>query len=246
MPVARTQRLPMLLALLLLVAGTVLATIALPQTPAFAATDAGAESEFVQLINGERANRGLPQLRVASDLVGVARDHSKDMAASGHLHHNPNLGQDVSNWQRVSENVGVGWSVPSLHSAFMDSSGHRANILDDKVTEIGVGVEVEEDGRIWVTQVFRLPAGASEPAPEPEPEPEPEPTVEPDAGSDAGAADSEEPAPKAQPSAAPPEESGTGTSAENGTAVESEAKQREIRIQVLPHGPWSSTSRSVR
>ena len=134
--------------------------------PALAAGDAGAESDFVARINSERASRGLPSLTVRSDLVGVARDHSQEMAASGDLYHNPNLGSDVKNWQRVAENVGVGYGVSSLHGAFMDSTGHRANILDDRVTEIGVGVEVDGDGRIWVTQIFRLPMGADpEPAP---------------------------------------------------------------------------------
>jgi hypothetical protein len=143
-------------ALALLSALLLMASLAVTATPAHAAIDSGAEAEFVKLVNGERAKKGLGQLRVASDLVKVARRHSQDMAAQNRLHHNPDLGDDVDNWKRLAENVGRGPSVSSLHKAFMDSPGHRANILDGKVTEIGIGVEVR-NGIVWVTEVFRLP-----------------------------------------------------------------------------------------
>lgn len=148
-------------------------------TSAEAAVDGSAESQFVALLNQERAARGLPKLAVASDLVSVARKHSARMASSGELYHNPNLGSDVSGWQKVGENVGRGPSVSTIHDAFMNSSGHRANILDGDWTEVGVGVEVV-DGRVWVTEVFRQPqsAPAEEPkeAPKKQAAPAPAPT----------------------------------------------------------------------
>lgn len=136
------------------------ASLLVAATPAMAAIDSGAEAEFVKLVNDERAERGLSRLAVVSDLVKVARAHSQDMAARSHLHHNPDLGDDVTNWKLLAENVGRGPSVNSLHDAFMGSTGHRANILDSRVTEIGVGVEVRS-GTIWVTKVFRLPMVAA-------------------------------------------------------------------------------------
>ena len=157
--------------LVVLVALVTAGLLTTTDSPAFAAGDSGAEAEFVRLVNQERVSRGLPSLRVASDLVRVSRNHSQVMANASDLHHNPNLGSDVTNWRRLTENVGVGSSVSRLHSAFMASSGHRANILDSKVTEIGVGVEVR-NGRIWVTKVFRLPATtttSTAPAPTPKP-----------------------------------------------------------------------------
>ena len=123
--------------------------------------DANAEAQFVERINQSRAAAGLPALRVASDLTAAARDHSAVMSAQSKLHHNPDLGTDVRNWRRVAENVGVGYGVSSLHNAFMDSPGHRANILDNQVTEVGIGVFAEGSGRIWVTEVFRLPTSGS-------------------------------------------------------------------------------------
>ena len=134
----------------------ILATL-VPATSAQASETVAHEVRFVDSLNVERANRGLARLKVASDLTEVARQHSAVMARGEHLHHNPNLAGDVTRWQRLAENVGRGPSVASLHRALMDSPGHRANILDDRVTEIGVGVVVR-GSTIWVTQVFRLPA----------------------------------------------------------------------------------------
>jgi uncharacterized protein YkwD len=156
-----------------------------------AAPDAGIESQFVQLINGERAKAGLPALRVAGDLVAVARRHSVRMADQQHLHHNPNLGGEVSGWDKVGENVGRGPNVDRIHAAFMASAGHRRNILDPEWTEVGVGVEVV-DGGLWVTELFRLPAGASAPPPPPPP---PAPAADP--------APASEPAPSAAPASTP-------------------------------------------
>lgn len=158
-------------------AGLIIALVAsflaaLVPAPAEAAVDGNAEAQFVAALNQERAARGLPKLAVASDLVAVARQHSARMASKNDLYHNPNLGSDVSGWQKVGENVGRGPSVSTIHDAFMNSAGHRANILDADWTEVGVGVEVV-DGRVWVTEVFRQPQKqASEPAPAPKTEAE--------------------------------------------------------------------------
>ena len=136
-----------------------LGTLVAPPTPADASIEARAhEVRFVDSLNVERATRGTARLMVASDLRDVARRHSARMARDSHLHHNPNLGSDVSGWSRVGENVGRGGSVSSLHRALMNSEGHRRNMLDSNFTEIGVGVVVS-GSTIWVTQVFRLPSG---------------------------------------------------------------------------------------
>ncbi len=153
-----------LLALVVLVA-TALTLLPSPTGGARAAASTTvsvqAGSDFVELINAERTQRGLRPLCVAADLTDDARDHSATMRSVTRLHHNPDLGSDVANWRRVTENVGVGYSITSLHAAFMGSSGHRANILDERVSQIGVAVVTEPDGRRWVTQVFRRPADAA-------------------------------------------------------------------------------------
>src|SRR6056297_2795113 len=99
------------------------------------------ESELVRLTNQARAERGLDAaLQVAPDLTAVARSHAARMAGDDHLHHNPALTADVSGWDIVGENVGRGPSVDALHRALMDSPSHRDNILDERYTQIGVGI----------------------------------------------------------------------------------------------------------
>lgn len=134
-----------------------LALTLLPGTTLAAHADQDLETEFVAALNRERAAAGLPELSVAGDLTAVARDHSQVMS-EGRLHHNPQLGEDVSGWRKVGENVGRGREVGAVHEAFMDSEAHRANILDAGWSQVGIGVVVV-DGQVWVTQVFRAPTG---------------------------------------------------------------------------------------
>jgi hypothetical protein len=111
-------------ALALLSALLLMASLAVTATPAHAAIDSGAEAEFVKLVNGERAKKGLGQLRVASDLVKVARRHSQDMAAQEPAAPQPGSRRrrrtTGSVWRRTS---GEGLRYRRLHKAFMDSPG---------------------------------------------------------------------------------------------------------------------------
>ena len=89
------------------------------------------ESCFYNYINSERVAVGRPKLALKSDLVTIARNHSKKMAADGTIYHNNNLGNEISgNWYAAGENVGMGPDCKSVHDAFMASPGHKANILD--------------------------------------------------------------------------------------------------------------------
>ena len=158
------------------------ATVGVAAAPAAAANG---EGSFVNKMNAARSARGLAPLEVYWDLVDDARAHSAKMKAEDHLHHNPNLASVTSGWQGLGENVGVGPSVANLHQAFMDSAGHRANILGN-FNYVGVGVVKESDSKMWVTVVFmRGPAGlvtpVEDPPPAEEPPPEPPPAAEPPA-----------------------------------------------------------------
>jgi hypothetical protein len=172
-----------------LVASLVVALLitALPPTTVVAHADSGTEAAFVAAVNRERAAAGLGALSVAGDLTSVARSHSRVMANGTDLHHNPDLGREVSGWKKVGENVGRGPSVDAIHAALMASPGHKRNIVDPAWTQLGMGVVVE-DGRIWVTQVFRAPSGATTapaPAAASAPAAAPGPTVEPEAEAEA-------------------------------------------------------------
>jgi len=152
-PLATTaHRITLALTTLALALAAVL-TGTLTAAPAGATT---AEDSLTARLNGARSDHGLPSLATRSDLVAVARAQATRMADSGTLYHNPNLTTDVTNWRWVGENVGYGPDVQTVHVAFMNSDGHRANILDTDYTEVGVGV-VERGDRVWVAEVFRRP-----------------------------------------------------------------------------------------
>ena len=126
---------------------------------ASAQSASAAEDSFAELIAQERTRAGLASYRGATDLAEVARVHAERMAAEGRLYHNPNLREQVQNWDVVGENVGKGDTVADIHQAFMESDTHRREILSPRLTEVGVGV-VQRNGLIWVSQVFRRPTPA--------------------------------------------------------------------------------------
>lgn len=131
-----------------------------------ASSASASAGSFVSMINSERSAAGLPALASDGSLAGVASAWSQQMATSGQLAHNPSLTSQVSGYRYVGENVGYGPDATTIHRALMNSAAHRANILDQDYTQVGVGVQVDGSGRMWVTEVFRQPTGAtSAPAP---------------------------------------------------------------------------------
>lgn len=149
-----------------LITTILLATAALA-TPVLASP--GEEASFVGLINQERAGRGLNSLEVYWDLVDDARVHSGVMNDADEIFHSSNLANVTTGWAALGENVGVGPSVGVLHTAFMNSAGHRDNVLGDW-DRIGVGVTHSDQGYLFVTVVF-MKLAQPPPAPAPTPEP---------------------------------------------------------------------------
>ena len=157
-----SRRLRQLVAVGVLVLALVAGAVVAPS----AGADAGAESDFVARINAARSGRGLAPLQVDGELTGIARRWSQRMADEQRLSHNPNLSREVTqNWEKLAENVGFGPDPGTIHDAFMNSSAHRANILDGALTHVGVGVVVDGAGQLWVTEVFMRLRGGSAPAP---------------------------------------------------------------------------------
>ena len=136
----------------------VLPLLAISATPAHASAT---ESEFVSRTNSARTSRSLRAYAVRSDLVAVARRQAARMASARRIYHNPNLTSEVSGWRAVGENVGSGSTVSRIHTAFMNSSAHRANILSTSYTEVGIGTARGGDGLIYVSEVFRRPTGTT-------------------------------------------------------------------------------------
>ena len=133
-----------------------LTTAAATASPASAASTAATERAFLTKLNAERKARHLRPLVLKAELTTVARRQAGRMASSRKLYHNPALAREVRNYRWVGENVGYGPSVASLHTAFMRSPAHKANILDRDYTQVGIG-SVVRGKTIWVTVVFRQP-----------------------------------------------------------------------------------------
>jgi uncharacterized YkwD family protein/spore coat assembly protein SafA len=117
------------------------------------------ESEVVRLVNIERKKAGLAELRHNWELSRVARYKSEDMRDKGYFAHNsPTYGTPFQmmksfgiSYRTAGENIAKGQTTPAaVVNAWMNSSGHRANILNPSFTEIGVGYA---SGNYW-TQMF--------------------------------------------------------------------------------------------
>lgn len=115
------------------------------------------ERTMVALTNKSRAAYGLRGYRVSSELARVARAQAMRMATQNRLYHNPRLRYAVSNYRWVGENVGYSPNAYTLQRAFMKSPSHRANVLNRKYTQVGIGAVVV-GGRLWVSEVFRQPS----------------------------------------------------------------------------------------
>nr|WP_179783720.1 CAP domain-containing protein [Micromonospora jinlongensis] len=121
-------------------------------------------NEVVNLVNAERAKAGCKALSIDAKLMTAAQKHSQDQADHQKMSH---TGSDGSNagtrldrvgytWRTYGENVAWNQKTPAaVMDAWMNSSGHRANILNCAFTEIGVGI-ASSNGPYW-TQVFAAP-----------------------------------------------------------------------------------------
>ncbi|MEV2275074.1 CAP domain-containing protein [Nocardiopsis sp. NPDC049922] len=114
-------------------------------------------NQVVQLVNAERAEAGCGPLRVDDRLTAAAQEHSEDMDARNYMAHESPEGEGpgdraqrhgYDSWG--AENVAKGQtSAEQVMDAWMNSPGHRANILNCDLVAIGVG----ESGNAW-TQLF--------------------------------------------------------------------------------------------
>lgn len=117
------------------------------------------EQEVIRLVNVERAKVGLPALKENWELSRVARFKSQDMHDKHYFDHNsPTYGSPFTmmknfgiNYKTAGENIAYGQQTPAeVMKAWMNSSGHKANILNKSYTQIGVGYV--KDGNYWTQQ----------------------------------------------------------------------------------------------
>ena len=118
------------------------------------------EQEVVDLVNQIRKNHGLKPLTVNWQLSRVARYKSQDMLDKKYFSHtSPTYGSPFDmikafniSYRTAGENIAMGYTTPSaVVNGWMNSTGHRANILNANFTQIGVGYVA--NGHYW-TQMF--------------------------------------------------------------------------------------------
>ncbi|MDR3551652.1 MAG: CAP domain-containing protein [Clostridia bacterium] len=124
------------------------------------------ESQVVTLVNQQRAKHGLQQLKVNSTLSYVARLKSQDMINKKYFGHtSPTYGSPFTMMQHygirfsaAGENIAMGQrTAQQVMTDWMNSPGHRANILGAMYTQIGVGCAKSSNGTLYWTQEFIKP-----------------------------------------------------------------------------------------
>ena len=122
------------------------------------------EKQVASLTNSERKAKGLSALTLDNQLSKLARLKAEDMAKKGYFSHtSPTYGSafDMMNKYGVSyrtagENIAKGQkTAESVMNGWMNSSGHRANILSSAYTNIGVGYAKDSRGNTYWVQIFK-------------------------------------------------------------------------------------------
>jgi uncharacterized protein YkwD len=144
--------------------------LALSSAPAASALSNDEQSMF-DLTNQSRSQNGLGPLQYDAALSSVARSWVSQMAGAGALSHNGSLASQISSsvtdeWTRIGENVGFGSTPNGLENAFMNSPGHRANILGD-FNRVGIAAVRDGAGTLWVVVDFIKAPALNTPPPAP-------------------------------------------------------------------------------
>ena len=143
-----------------------------PPVEAKADKFAADEKALLDLVNEARKKEKLPALKVNAVLTKVARLHSENMAKQEKMAHQldkKGVGDRTTagnyDYRVVRENLAAAEgdadtpapTPKEIHDKWMESKGHRANLLDDRVTEVGIAIVVSKKGTYYYTQVFATP-----------------------------------------------------------------------------------------
>ena len=129
-------------------------------------TTTAQEDEVIRLVNVERSKQGLQLLTKNWELCRVARYKSADMANKGYFSHtSPTYGSPFKmmesfgiRFSSAGENIAYGQRTPQeVMNGWMNSPGHRSNILSPSYTQIGVGMAKNSSGVLYWTQMFIKP-----------------------------------------------------------------------------------------
>jgi len=114
--------------------------------------------------NNERAERSLPALHWDESLAAAARKHAHRMAFYNILEHQLSGEPDLkarlteagARFSMIAENIAVAPNSETIHTGWMNSPGHRGNILNPRLTAVGIAA-VRGSGGLFAVQDFSLP-----------------------------------------------------------------------------------------
>ena len=111
--------------------------------------------KMLHLLNQTRRSHGLPVLRLNGNVSYRSWLHSRAMARQNRLFHTGNLYNAVRPYRPSAwgENVAMAGQLRRVRTLWMQSAGHRANVLKSRYRRIGIGV-VKTRGALWVTTIF--------------------------------------------------------------------------------------------
>lgn len=143
-------------------AGTTGTTKAGTQTATGSAAMTSDESRILQLCNAERAKVGAKPLKANGDCTKLARMKSQDMVSKNYFsHQSPTYGSPFDmlkkygvGYMYAGENIAMNQSADRAFKAWMNSEGHRKNILNPNFTELGIGIVSKGNGSNIYTQLF--------------------------------------------------------------------------------------------
>ncbi len=120
------------------------------------------QQQALKLLNADRAAHGLKPLVFNTELARLGENYAQDMINRNYFSHNNPEGQTPFDRMRqagitytyAGENLAINRSIAAAETAFMNSAGHRANILSPNYTQVGIGVRYSPKGSVYVVQEF--------------------------------------------------------------------------------------------
>ena len=120
------------------------------------------EQKMLEMLNSERQRQGLSALTLDPELCRIARIKCGDMRDNRYFaHESPTYGNMASMlrafgypYNGAGENIAHHANITKAHAAFMSSAGHRSNILGSQWKKVGIGICLDANGFVYVTEIF--------------------------------------------------------------------------------------------
>lgn len=126
------------------------------------------EMDIFEIVNAERSSRNISPLSIDGKLMQAAKIHSNNMAAKENMSHTldiPDVGTLSKrlkfvgyNYSSAGENIAKGYrNAKDVMTGWMNSPGHRQNILNPNYVAIGIAISTDKKGSLYYTQEFGSP-----------------------------------------------------------------------------------------